>query len=227
MITLQLASQLHVRLPHVYRYLNQEHIDSFFNSGTLRLSSFERFRKYPDEVRGDRGEAAGAITLKGPDGSQFVVVTQASNDSYMLSASLESSEELQREFGANSHFIIKDPVQFCAAVANAIPGCTNCALGFCNYQEIREVRKVVPASPNMGVIDKDGAFTLGGAGWQQSLQEIQRNAIDLVFLKHVRHQTQAEFRFVWQVNSKYFQVHEFADITCKEAVQHCERQEQW
>lgn len=49
------------------------------------------------------------------------------------------------------------------------------------------------------------------------------NGIDLMFLKEQKYQYQAEFRFVWSIATQYFEMHEYLDLTCKEAVQYCER----
>ena len=42
-----------VRLPTLVRQMKPEYVDAFFNDGSLRLSSFESFRRHPDEKRKD------------------------------------------------------------------------------------------------------------------------------------------------------------------------------
>lgn len=45
----------------VYRYLDKELVNAFFNEGKLRLSSFNKFRKHSDEHRGDKDEGENLI----------------------------------------------------------------------------------------------------------------------------------------------------------------------
>ncbi len=59
MITLNLAKQFNVFLPKPFKYIQKEYLDMFFDSGILRISSFNRFRNYPDEIRGDLKEGSG------------------------------------------------------------------------------------------------------------------------------------------------------------------------
>ncbi len=75
MITLNLASQWHVRTPVVLRIMPSEYIDDFFKTGRIRLSSFRLFEKHPDEQRGDGQEGKHMIVGKGT--KQMVVAVTA------------------------------------------------------------------------------------------------------------------------------------------------------
>ena len=68
MITSQTVKPSQVLLPNVYRYLDKKFVDLFFEDGIIRLGSFSRFQKYPDEVRGDISEGKGAIQSKSKEG---------------------------------------------------------------------------------------------------------------------------------------------------------------
>ncbi|WP_421762835.1 hypothetical protein [Ekhidna sp.] len=93
MINLQVGKPLNTKLPIVYRYMDQEFIDLFFKEGKLRISSFMKFRNYPDEVRGDKSEGGGAITGKSDkEGFTFHLMTQVGENGYMLSTSLIHSQ---------------------------------------------------------------------------------------------------------------------------------------
>jgi len=57
----------HLRLPIVYRYLEQEYVAKFFETSEIRLSSFSQFRKHKDEQRGDSAEGKAISTITGPE----------------------------------------------------------------------------------------------------------------------------------------------------------------
>ena len=57
----------------------------------------------------------------------------------------------------------------------------------------------------------------------QRSNEIIGNGIDLLFLKENKYQTQAEFRFVWSINTKFHTMKEHLDVECGEAIEFCER----
>jgi len=72
MINLQTGKPVDIILPNVYRYTNKQFVDLFFEKGIIRLSSFAKFRSYPDEIRGDKHEGGGGVTGKsGKVGFQF------------------------------------------------------------------------------------------------------------------------------------------------------------
>ena len=45
--------------PRLYRHLDAKYVESFFNDGSLRLSSFARFAQHPDEQLRDTNEGTG------------------------------------------------------------------------------------------------------------------------------------------------------------------------
>jgi hypothetical protein len=60
-ITVPIVRHWYVKTPELFRYLNQIHIDEFFETGRLRLSSFQQFAKHPDEQRGDPEEGRNVL----------------------------------------------------------------------------------------------------------------------------------------------------------------------
>ena len=204
--------------------MQQEFIDRFFSDGILRISSFNRFRSYPDEVRGDKAEGGGVINARGEsEGFTFHLMTAAGENGYMLSASLESSLALAKQFETDSHFAILDPLGFATAISNAIPGIAQSFLGFCNYQPHRMIEKHVSGLSVADFTDEEGEIIIGGSGMTSRVGQMIGTGIDLMFLKEQRYQYQAEFRFVWTINTAFFGVEEHRDIECKEAVQFCEK----
>src|SRR5690606_9448218 len=114
----------------VYRYMEAKYVDLFLEKGIIRISSFNRFRKYPDEVRGDNDEGGGAYQTYSKEGTQNTIYTNTGSDSYLLCGSLINDKTIQGKFEVDSGIKIKDTVGFSNAILNAIPGTTESFLGF-------------------------------------------------------------------------------------------------
>jgi hypothetical protein len=205
--------------------MDSAYIDQFFNTGVLRISSFKRFREYPDEIRGDKSEGDGSIAGKGGDGFTFHVMTGVGNNSYMLSTSLEESDSIMKDFEVDSYFLITDPLGFSAAVSNSLAGFQEAFLGFCNYQTYRIIDKEISPMTVNDFTNEEGNFIIGHPKMNERIGQLVGNGIDLLYLKEKKYQSQAEFRFVWNINETFFQMNEYLDIVCKEALQHCRRKE--
>jgi hypothetical protein len=225
MITLHNAKPIHVKLPAVFRYMDSQYIDDFFAHGKIRISSFKRFRDYPDEVRGDKSEGQGSISGMGRDGFTFHVMTGAGANGYMMSTSLEESTAIMTEFEVDSYFMIADPLGFVTAIANALPGFQEAFLGFCNYQTYRIVHKALEEMTIGDFTGEDGNLIMMHPKMNERIGQLVGNGIDLLYLKEKKHQTQAEFRFVWRIDGSHFEVSDYMDIVCKEAIQYCRRKE--
>jgi hypothetical protein len=223
MITIQTVKQVHVRLPTVYRYMQSSYISDFFENGRLRISSFQRFRDYPDEIRGDKREAQGSISGKGGDGFTFHIMSNAGANGYMLSASLEDSDAIRQEFDVDSYFEIFDPLGFAVSVANALPGQQEAFLGFCNYQDKRVIDRTLEEMTINDFTGEDGNIILMHPKMNERIHQLVGNGIDLLFLKEKKYQAQAEFRFVWRIDGAFFDVENHIDIICKEAIRFCRR----
>src|SRR5690242_19541417 len=50
-VAVQVSAQSSFMSPRLFRYLDQQHIDAFFDTGELRISSFEQFLADEDEQR--------------------------------------------------------------------------------------------------------------------------------------------------------------------------------
>lgn len=223
MITVQTAKPINLSLPVTYRYLDKKYIDLFFEKGILRISSFRKFKMYPDEIRGDKSEGGGAFKTITKEGSQFLLMTNTGESEYMFCSSLIQSDELTKQFNVDSYFKIIKPLEFSSAILNSIPGCSQAFLGFCNYQDHRIIEKKIKGFSINEFTDEKGSFIIGGPTMSQRTNEIMENGIDLMFLKENKYQAQSEFRFIWSINTQFYQIKESYDIECKEAIQFCEK----
>jgi hypothetical protein len=224
MINLQIGKPLNVKLPNVYRYMDKEFINQFFEQGKLRISSFDKFRKYPDEIRGDKSEGGGSIIGKS-DKEKFTVqlMTRVGENGYMLSTSLIHSQKVMNEFETDGVFRIKDPINFSAAISNSIIGNDQLFVGFCNYQDGRLIEKEITGLSINDFTNEEGNLIIGGPGMTRRSHELIGNGIDLMYLKDNQYQSQCEFRFVWTIKKHFFTMNEYLDIDCKEAIQFCEK----
>jgi hypothetical protein len=222
-IPLQFGFPVHVKMPRVFRYMDPQYVDLFFSTGALRLSSLTRFRGYPDEVRGDPSEGKGFFSTKGPNNVTYNVATVMGEGGYVFCTSLEDSTDIATQFGVTSAFAINDPMQFTAAVLRSIPGGAAAHLGFCNYQAQRVVENVNDNITGKEMLNAEGVMELSAQSLGAMFQATAGSGIELMFLKHKKYQSQAEFRFIWAVNTQFTQMQEFLDISCKEAVQYCHR----
>jgi hypothetical protein len=224
MINLQIGKPLNIKIPSIYRYMDKEFIDMFFNDGIIRISSFDKFRNYPDEVRGDKSEGGGSIVGKSDkENFTYNLMTRVGENGYMLSTSLLHNQQIKDDFETDGVFKIKDPINFAAAISNSLLGNDQVFIGFCNYQDNRIINKEIKGLSSSDFTNEEGHFIIGGAGMVKRNSELIGNGIDLMFLKDNKYQTQSEFRLVWTIKSQFFKMNEFIDIECKEAIQFCEK----
>jgi hypothetical protein len=223
MITLQSFKQTNISLPFVYRYMEKKYIDLFFDKGLLRLSSFRKFKNYPDEIRGDKSEGKGAILSTTKEGGQFVGVTEVGNDAYIFCTSTIESTELMKKFNTDGYFKIIDPLGFSFAISNSILGFSQAIQGLCNYVDSRLINKFINGMSMNDFTNEVGELIIGGPKMLQRLREMVGDGTELMLLKEKKYQKQTEYRFIRKINTQFFTPLEFIDVECKEAIQFCER----
>ncbi|WP_421762836.1 hypothetical protein [Ekhidna sp.] len=119
-------------------------------------------------------------------------------------------------------FRIKDSLNFAAAVSNSLSGNDQVFIGFCNYLDGRIIEKEINGLSINDSTNEQGNLIIGGPGMAKRTNQMIGNGIDLMFLKDNKYQIQSEFRFVWTIKKQFFDMHEYLDIDCKEAIQYCE-----
>ncbi|HUC79304.1 MAG TPA: hypothetical protein VMR70_00255 [Flavisolibacter sp.] len=204
--------------------MNKEYIDLFFEKGILRISSFKKFKEYPDEIRGDKNEGSGSVTgTSDTSGFQFHVMSNTGSNAYLLCGSIIESDALKETFKTYTCFRIVKPLDFSVAVSNAMLGFMRSYQGFCNYREHRMIKKLIPGLDINDFTGPEGTIVIGGQKGNQRTNEIMGDGIDLMFLKEKKYQDQCEYRFIWTINSQFYPMAEHIDIQCREAVQFCEK----
>ena len=222
MLTLQVSKPWHIFSPVVYRYMDQEYVDDFFENGRLRLSPFKSYASFEDPVRGDKGEGSNfrtGISHEG-EGMTLMALTFIGDNALSFCTSLILSQELNDAFESTGVFRIKDTKQFGVAVANRLAGFREGMEGPCIYVKRRSTTK------EMKKFDLDD-LKIAPDKKELSMDKMFEKINDIggpeeMFMKPLIYQKQAEYRFLWLMaeNCK-----EHVMVECPEAVQFCERVE--
>ncbi len=219
-ISIQFGREWRIRRPIVYRYLEKQFVDAFFETGALRLSSFAAFAKHTDEERLDGAEGTGMVVHRNHEGQgQTIVATVAQgHNAFVLCGSTSLRLELSKTFGTNSGFRINDSIGFSEAISKYIPGFYIGMEGPCMYVAKRIVDR------DMGPINLEtlkvapGAKEFDMGKMFQTVFSIAGD--DLFFLKSEKYAHQNEYRLLWHTPRD---VSGHIDILCPEARQYCSR----
>lgn len=207
-----------IRRPFVYRYLEKQFVDQFFEDGSIRISSFSEFSKHRDEQRKDSSEGQGFAVHMNQEGTGQTIIAKIAQgaDTYVLCGSTRYHVDLAEAFKTDSGFRINDPTAFANVIAHHLPGFRDGCEGSCIYMASRTVTR------DMGPISMD-ALTVDG---DQKRLDIGKSSQvisgilgdDLYFTKLLKYSNQNEYRILWNVHSKS---QTFIDIRCPEAIQFC------
>jgi len=218
-IAVQLLKEWRIRRPYVYRYMQKEFVDLFFDKGILRLSSFSSFSKHQDEERLDTREGQGIvqnIDHAGTGQTLFAVMSQG-QDAYVLCGAMKHSTDLAQAFAVDSGFRINDTTAFGCAISNVIPGFKGGLEGACIYAEDRVVRRKAGQVDLESMRVSPEGKDLDGGKMFAAVSNLAGD--DLFFLKQKQYEHQCEYRLVWAAAD----AQEFIDITCPEARDSCTR----
>ena len=198
--------------------MDKKYINEFFETGRLRLSSFNTYEKYEDQVKGDKGEGMNiAFATSKKDNKTMVAVVRVGSNAYSLCASI-IHKGLMKKFDCDGVFRIKDSQSFGLAIANKVMGFVEGLQGHCIYVNERRTNKEIKnlsfdemkISPDKKELEMGKLF--------QKVNEI--NSIDSFFMKPKKYQYQSEYRFIWLVQGNK---NDYLEIECKEAIQFCEK----
>jgi hypothetical protein len=160
----------------------KEHVDAFFERGTLQLGSFDYYNGFDHPEIGDNQE--GIVTLIAK--TNFGVIGGkygAGYNHHIFCASVgEIDWKTMKRFGYNSGFVITDPIAFSKAISASI-GATSYTFSQCLYRPHKAV--------------------LGFPGDKVDPHEISGRTAEIVnagkyFIKPDRYSHQKEFRFLWE-----------------------------
>jgi len=215
-LDLNLIRRWSIVRPRLYRHMDAEYVESFFRDGSLRLSSFARFAKHPDEQLRDKAEGIGSRFAVGSQVTVTMVAGRGS-DCYVLCATLHNTEDVRKQFGHNACIAIDNIAGFANAVSLKLPF-THGFEGPVIYQDDTTIYKDVGPTTAEDLMEQhrnpDGTLDMG------MLQDMHRRAggIEEYFIKHSRHAQECEYRLLWATGPT---VDEFIDIKVPDAIQFC------
>lgn len=195
--------------------MDKKYIDEFFDTGKLRLSSFNTYQKYEDGVKGDKSEGWNIAVGTGKKQTIFATVGVGS-DAYALCTSLVYSKSLMKKFKCDSAFRIRDSSSFGLAIANKIDGLIEGMQGNCVYVKTRSTINEMDEISFEEMKNSSNQLDLGKLA--KTIKKI--NPIDSYLMKPMRYQYQVEYRFIWLTREL---ANEYLEIECKEALEFCER----
>lgn len=189
--------------------MGKEYVEAFFLDGSLRLPSFEQFRRHPDEARRDAQEGFVAMEVQTPSGPLHILGANG-GEAYILCASTIESASSDHVAGIR----IIDSVRFADAVSRQLPGFSHGFEGLCTYRDNTFIRKkdnrsIVPPKPDE---DPEKWF-------KEQNQRTGELVVDAYFMKHSSFSHESEYRFIWFADGER---QEFVDIKCPAAREFCE-----
>jgi hypothetical protein len=205
-------------IPFLYRYENQNHIDTFFESGDLFISSFYNYKKYEDNELGDTDEGKSMNFAKSENDLTLSTYVTAGMKEYSFCTSTILDESLLNTFSRNSVFRIKDPLNFILEITRSLQRVHQVMHGHCLYLDQRILTKNVSEVDMESLKSEDG-----GISFEKLIQVSNYvQGMDAYFLKQKKYQHQSEYRILWQTDRE---VINGIVINCPEAIQYCEKVE--
>ena len=205
----------------LYRYLEREFVERFFDTGELMLSSFVRCRAIEGARQDSREGRSNFSVLDGQRG--LYGVSNSGSRTHFLCTSRLLSEGLMKKFLVDDFFIVKRPLHFAYALAEVMQDLVSFEFRDCIYTntgpEVQSHKPIFLPNPNFEVESE----CIEWAERQQAhLSEMVRQSFgsSFLFAKRLSYQEEAECRFVWTLGS---QTTEQLLVSCKDAVAYCRR----
>ncbi len=213
--------------PKIFRYMDKQFVDDFFNDGKLRLSSFQKFAKHENNNMKDGEEGKVDLIVTAGKDTVKVGVGFGSN-AFVLCGTVLDDRVLDKSFEYDAGLCIENVKDFIEVINIELKKSFDLEIydvmhGPCMYLPTREIEGTSytleidnlqeefgiytdPPSFNMDVMNKKIGEYVG----QHSL-----------FLKKNKYYHEQEYRIIWNIEDDY--VPEFIDIVVPEAVKYCKR----
>lgn len=200
----------------VYRILNRvEYINSFFDKGELFVSCFENFRKYDDEMQGDRTEGEHLLGGFSDNGDGNFLFYEGGLNTYIMSTTTDLNERVIDDFDGVGAIKINNPMRFGMEMARKLPFVVAGLEGNCFYGDSKASIMETEQEINRKFQSMDFSSV---AEMKERIAETSNN-IEL-FMKLNKYKHQSEYRLAWFSQMK---VREGIIVRCPEAIQFCEK----
>lgn len=188
----------------IMKMAKRDHVDSFFESGSLRLGTFNDFNSYEHAEIGDATEGRFLLIGRNNYATAFAELGGGFDQFAFCCYAGDPDPGCIRRFGYDDAYRINEPTGFARAVMGAI-GAVSVSCASCLYSRDKAIASVIPDDFDFSVI---------------SHRMLELAGMAKFFVKPETYSHQCEFRFLWQMPSD---VDIPAVIHCPEAVQFCER----
>lgn len=167
----------------IIKMAKSEHVDNFFNKGTLQLGTFEYYRNHESTEVKDQEE--GANLLVGQNSTQTAIITLTGGFDQFLFCCFDGDPDpsLIERFGYDSHFEIVDPVGFQNAISERLSSISS-HRSKCIYKKDKVLVSKVNENFNFGVLSSH----------MEQLGNVSKH-----FIKNRKFEHQNEYRFTWQL----------------------------
>ena len=215
---IQNTSAYHVtwlqRINPIYRILSDKsYIDEFFKNGNIFLSSFKNFKKYDDEMQGDKTEGQNLIGgFNGKDTSQFVSY-EGGIKAFVLCATNSLDENVIKDFNGVGAIKINDSVNFGKEIARKLPYVITGIEGDCIYGDSKVQTLENEKNKAFHNIDFKNPISI-----KEELSQITLGVE--MFMKHKKYEHQQEHRLLW---FSEVQIENGIVIHCPEAIKYCDK----
>ncbi len=215
---IQSTSAFHIswlkRINPIYRILSDvKYIDDFFNNGNIYLSSFINFKKYEDEMQGDKSEGNSLVGGFDEKGAGQFVVYEGGVRAYVLCATNFITKDVINDFKGVGAIKINDSVNFGKEIARKLPYVTTGIEGDCIYGDSKA--QILEKEQNKVFQNIDFKNP------QNMKEEISQITLGVeLFMKHKKYEHQNEHRLLWFSN---IQIQNGIVVHCPEAIQYCEK----
>ena len=198
----------------VFRLLDDVHwANNFFETGEIKLSCFNLFRKYPDEMQGDKNE--GEAMIGGYDSenkkSNYIQYDSGHN-AFIMSTTKQLTDDVINDFNAKCAIQIDNPSLFAFEISKKLPFVNAGLEGSCDYADSR-VKHLDEKFPEF--------YSMEFSNNPRSHEILGQITMGMeLFLKLEKYKHQQEYRFIWFANE---QINDSVIIKCPEAINFCKK----
>src|SRR5690606_19480687 len=203
------------RVVPIFRILDKvEYINNFFEKGEIFISCFNNFRKYEDEMQGDKNEGEHLLGGFNEEGKGNFIFYEGGMSNYIMSTTSKLSKDVIKDFNGKGAIKINNPALFGMEVARKLPYVLAGLEGDCIYGDSKATIMESELDNNRF----QGMDFKNTSEIKDVINDISNN-VEL-FMKLTKYQHQNEYRLVWLSEKK---INGGIVINCPEARHYCEK----
>ena len=190
-------------VPHLYRFLEKQYVDEFFETGKLKLTTFSDCAKHENKNKNDSEEGVATITTILGNGKRIEAKIGIGENAYMLCTTMQYNENLYKSLEYDACFSITDPMAFSNIIINKLQNVVSFVFGPCMYLSERELDNsrhvTIQDYEKIGFENNNNELDF------QQMINFSTKGIekDMMFLKkRDKYSNQNEYRLIWTLNSE-------------------------